>query len=101
MNRWRQVIRITMGFAATGAFLALFARRVDMGSTLGEYRSLPWWASVAGAAMVFVNLFFMSLRWRYLFLGAGYDVPVRQLTRAAAVTTANARWMLGNAAIGL
>jgi uncharacterized protein (TIRG00374 family) len=85
MARWRQLIRVLAGFAATGAFLALFARKVDMGEALGEFRSLPWWATVAGAAMVLVNLVFMSIRWRYLVQGAGYDVALRPLARAAAV----------------
>jgi len=85
MARWRQAARVLAGFAATGAFLALFARKVDMGDALGEFQALPWWATVAGAAMVFVNLGFMSVRWRYLVQGAGYDVALRPLARAAAV----------------
>jgi len=85
MARWRQLIRVLAGFAATGAFLALFAQKVDMGEALGEFRALPWWATVAGAAMVFVNLIFMAVRWRYLVQAAGYDVGLRPLARAAAV----------------
>lgn len=83
--RWRQLVRILAGFAATGAFLALFAQKVDMGQAIGEFQGLPWWATVAGAAAVMVNLLFMSIRWRYLVQGAGYDVPLRPLVRAAAV----------------
>ncbi len=83
--RARQIAHLLVGFAATGAFLALFARRVDIGDALGKVYSLPWWASVAGAAMIFVNLFFMSLRWQYLLRGAGYAVPLRPLVNAAAV----------------
>jgi uncharacterized protein (TIRG00374 family) len=74
-----------VGFAATGAFLGLFAEKVDMGHALDEFHGLPWWATVGGAGMVLVNLVFMSIRWRYLVQGAGYDVPLRPLVRAAAV----------------
>jgi uncharacterized protein (TIRG00374 family) len=81
----RKWIRLALGFAATGAFLALFARKVDMGAAVREFRGLPWWATVAGAAMIFVNLFFMSLRWQYLLRGAGYRVRLRRLVTAAAV----------------
>lgn len=83
--RWRKLVRILAGFAATGAFLGLFAEKVDMGQAIGEFQGLPWWATVAGAAAVLVNLVFMSIRWRYLVQGAGYDVPLRPLLRAAAV----------------
>jgi uncharacterized protein (TIRG00374 family) len=78
-------VRIAAGFAATGAFLGLFAEKVDISDALRRFQSLPWWASVAGAAMVFVNLFFMSLRWQFLLRGAGYSVPLRPLVSAAAV----------------
>jgi uncharacterized protein (TIRG00374 family) len=84
-SRLRRALRIAAGFAATGAFLALFARQVDIGDALARFRALPWWATVAGAAMVFVNLFFMSLRWQFLLRGAGHPVPLRPLVRAAAV----------------
>lgn len=83
--RWRRIARLLAGFAATGAFLALFAQRVDMGKALDQFQALPWWATVAGAAMIFVNLFFMSLRWKYLIRGAGYEVRIRPLVSAAAV----------------
>lgn len=83
--RTRQLVRILAGFAATGAFLGLFAEKVDMGHALDEFQGLPWWATVAGAGAVLVNLVFMSIRWRFLVQGAGYDVPLRPLVRAAAV----------------
>jgi uncharacterized protein (TIRG00374 family) len=81
----RRVARIAVGFAATGAFLALFARRVDIGDALARFRALPWWATVAGAAMIFVDLFFMSLRWQFLLRGAGHSLRLRPLLSAAAV----------------
>jgi uncharacterized protein (TIRG00374 family) len=83
--RLRRMLRIAAGFAATGAFLALFARHVDMGDVVTRFRGLPWWVTVAGAAMVFVNLFFMAVRWQFLLAGAGYELPLRPLVSAAAV----------------
>lgn len=83
--RWRRLVRVLVGFAATGAFLGLFAEKVNMGEAVRRFQGLPWWATVAGAAMVLVNLVFMSIRWRYLVQGAGYDVKLRPLLRAAAV----------------
>jgi uncharacterized protein (TIRG00374 family) len=83
--RARRLVRLLLGFAATGAFLALFARKVDMHDAVTLFQHLPWWATVAGAAMIFVNLGFMSLRWQYLIRGAGYDVRLRPLVSAAAV----------------
>jgi uncharacterized protein (TIRG00374 family) len=83
--RLRRAARIAVGFAATAAFLVLFARQVDVGDALARFRGLPWWATVAGAAMVFVNLFFMSLRWQFLLQGAGHPVRLRPLVSAAAV----------------
>ena len=71
--RVRKLVRVLVGLAATGAFLALFLRQLDVGDAAGKFRSLPWWATVAGAAMIFVNLGFMSLRWQYLLRGAGGD----------------------------
>ena len=83
--RRRKLLRIAVGLAATGAFLGLFAEKVDIGDAIARFSRLPWWATVAGAAMVFVNLFFMSLRWQFLLRGAGYQVPLRPLVSAAAV----------------
>jgi uncharacterized protein (TIRG00374 family) len=56
-----------------------------MGNALAQFQALPWWATVAGAAMIFVNLLFMSLRWQFLLRGAGYALPLRPLVTAAAV----------------
>jgi uncharacterized protein (TIRG00374 family) len=50
-----------------------------------RFQHLPWWATVAGAAMVIVNLFFMALRWQFLLRGAGYSLRLRPLVSAAAV----------------
>jgi uncharacterized protein (TIRG00374 family) len=83
--RLRRSLRVAVGFAATGAFLALFARHVDVHDLADRFASLPWWATVAGAAMVFVNLFFMALRWQFLLQGAGHSLPLRPLVSAAAV----------------
>jgi glycosyltransferase 2 family protein len=83
--RRRKLLRIALGLAATGAFLGLFAVKVDMGDAIDRFARLPWWATVAGAAMVFVNLFFMSLRWQLLLRAAGYPLPLRPLVSAAAV----------------
>lgn len=81
----RRHLRIAVGLAATGAFLGLFAEQVDMSDVIDRFARLPWWATVAGAAMVFVNLFFMSLRWQFLLRGAGYAVRLQPLVSAAAV----------------
>jgi len=78
-------LHLGIGLAATAAFVVLFARQVDIGDAAGRFQRLPWWATVAGASMIFVNLFFMSLRWQYLLRGAGYSVPLRPLVRALAV----------------
>lgn len=83
--RLRKRLRIAVGFAATGAFLGLFATQVDLGDAIHRFASLPWWATVAGAAMVFVNLVFMSIRWRYLLRAGGYDVALWPLVKAASV----------------
>ena len=83
--RLRKRLRIAVGFAATGAFLGLFATQVDLGDAIHRFAALPWWATVAGAAMVFVNLVFMSVRWRFLLRAGGYDVALWPLARAAAV----------------
>src|SRR4051812_27977069 len=56
-----------------------------MGDAVRRFAALPWWATVAGAAMIFVNLFFMSLRWQLLLRAAGYPLPLRLLVSAAAV----------------
>jgi uncharacterized protein (TIRG00374 family) len=83
--RLRTRLRIAVGLAATGAFLGLFVAKVDLEDAAHRFAALPWWATVAGAAMVFVNLVFMSIRWRYLLRAAGYDRPLRPLLSAAAV----------------
>jgi uncharacterized protein (TIRG00374 family) len=77
---WRRYIfRVALGSAATGAFLWLFLREVDLGEAWHEIRALPGWTLLAAVGLILVNVFFMTLRWKYLLSGAGYTIRKRKL----------------------
>jgi uncharacterized protein (TIRG00374 family) len=77
---WRRYIfRFALGSAATGAFLWLFLRQVDLGEAWSEIVALPGWTMLAALGLILVNVFFMTLRWKYLLSGAGYTVRKRKL----------------------
>jgi uncharacterized protein (TIRG00374 family) len=77
---WRRyAFRLLLGSAATGAFLWLFLRQVDLGEAWQEITSLPGWTAAASIGLILVNVFFMTLRWKYLLSGAGYTVRKRKL----------------------
>ena len=81
----RHAPRLVLGSAATGAFLWLFLREVDLGRAWEQMRALPGWALLGASSLALVNLGFMALRWRYLLHGAGYDVPLRSLFSTVSV----------------
>jgi uncharacterized protein (TIRG00374 family) len=77
---WRRyVFRLLLGSAATGAFLWLFLRQVDLGEAWEEITSLPGWTLAASLGLILTNVFFMTLRWKYLLSGAGYTIRKRKL----------------------
>jgi uncharacterized protein (TIRG00374 family) len=83
---WRRyVFRLLIGSAATGAFLWLFLRQVDLGEAWEEITSLPGWTMLASLGLIFLNVFFMTLRWKYLLSGAGYAIRKRKLFSTIAV----------------
>jgi uncharacterized protein (TIRG00374 family) len=83
---WRRtLLRLAIGSAATGAFLWLFLRDVDLGDAWHEIASLPGWTMLASLALIGVNIFFMTLRWKYLLAGAGYTIRKRTLFSTIAV----------------
>lgn len=86
MHRWRRnLAQIAVGSAATGAFLWLFLREVDLGEAWQEIVALPGWTMVAALGLVLANVLVMAVRWRYLLTGAGYRLPVRTLFATVAV----------------
>lgn len=86
MRRWRRnLVRISIGSVATGAFLWLFLREVDLREAWREISSLPGWTMVAALALVIANVLIMSLRWRYLLAGAGCNVGLGKLISTVAV----------------
>jgi uncharacterized protein (TIRG00374 family) len=83
---WRRYLfRVAVGSAATGAFLWLFLREVDLGEAWDEIAGLPFWTVLAALALIFVNVFFMTLRWKYLLSGAGYTIRKRKLFSTVSV----------------
>jgi glycosyltransferase 2 family protein len=77
---WRRYLfRLLLGSAATGAFLWLFLRQVDLGDAWDEISSLPAWTALAALGLILCNVFFMTLRWKYLLAGAGYTIRKRKL----------------------
>jgi uncharacterized protein (TIRG00374 family) len=86
MRRWRRtLIRIGIGTAATGAFLWLFLREVDLGEAWREITSLPGWTMVVALGLVLGNVLVMSVRWGYLLDGAGYRIGLWKLFSTVAV----------------
>ena len=83
---WRRYLfRLLIGSAATGAFLWLFLRQVDLGEAWEEITSLPGWTLLASLGLILVNVFLMTLRWKYLLEGAGYTIRKRKLFSTIAV----------------
>src|SRR5919198_3706565 len=83
---WRRyAFRLLLGSAATGAFLWLFLRQVDLGEAWEEISSLPGWTALAALGLILTNVFFMTLRWKYLLSGAGYAIRKRKLFSTVAV----------------
>jgi uncharacterized protein (TIRG00374 family) len=86
MRRWRRnLVRIGIGTAATGAFLWLFLREVDLGEAWREITSLPGWTMVAALGLVVANVLIMAIRWGYLLEGAGYRIGRWKLFSTVAV----------------
>jgi len=83
---WRRyAFRLLIGSAATGAFLWLFLRQVDLGEAWEEITSIPGWTMVASLGLILANVVFMTLRWNYLLSGAGYTIGKRKLFSTIAV----------------
>jgi uncharacterized protein (TIRG00374 family) len=83
---WRRnLVRISIGSAATAAFLVLFLREVDLGQAWRQIRGLPGWTMLGALGLVLVNIYVMALRWRYLLEGAGYRVRLRSLFSTVSV----------------
>jgi glycosyltransferase 2 family protein len=80
MTQRRQTfLRLFIGAAATGLFLWLFLRVVDLGEAWHEIRSLPGWSVAAALGFVMLNWAIIALRWRYLFAAARYRTKARSL----------------------
>ena len=86
MGKWRRnLARIAVGSAATGAFLWLFLREVDLTEAWNEITALPPWTMLVAVALVVANVIIMSIRWRYLLSGAGYRLGLWKLFSTVAV----------------
>jgi uncharacterized protein (TIRG00374 family) len=86
MRKWRKnLFRVGIGTAATGAFLWLFLREVDLGEAWREITALPGWTMVAALGLVVANVFIMAVRWGYLLEGAGYHIGRWKLFSTVAV----------------
>jgi glycosyltransferase 2 family protein len=86
MRTWRRyLVRILIGSAATGAFLWLFLREVDLREAWREITALPGWAMLASLGLILANVFIMAVRWRYLLAGGGYRIGTRKLFSSVAV----------------
>lgn len=86
MSKWRRnLVRIGIGTAATGAFLWLFLREVDLGEAWSEITALPGWTMVAALGLVVANVLIMAARWGYLLGGAGYHIGLWKLFSTVAV----------------
>jgi uncharacterized protein (TIRG00374 family) len=79
------LFRLALGTAATVAFLWLFLREVDLSEAWKKMSALPGWTLLASLGLIGVNVFFMTLRWKYLLSGAGYSVRKRKLFSTIAV----------------
>ncbi|MGH3113194.1 MAG: lysylphosphatidylglycerol synthase transmembrane domain-containing protein, partial [Gaiellaceae bacterium] len=86
MRAWRRnLVRVLIGSAATGTFLWLFLREVDLSDSWRKITSLPGWTMIAALGLVLANVAIMALRWRYLLAGAGYRIGARKLFSTVAV----------------
>jgi uncharacterized protein (TIRG00374 family) len=86
MGAWRKnLLRIALGSAATGAFLWLFLREVDLSLAWQEITSLPGWTMAAALGLVLANVYIMAVRWKYLLHGAGYTCGTAKLFSSVAV----------------
>jgi uncharacterized protein (TIRG00374 family) len=86
MHKWRRnLVRIGIGTAATGAFLWLFLREVDLSEAWREITALPGWTMVAALGLVVANVLIMAVRWGYLLEGAGYRIGLWKLFSTVAV----------------
>lgn len=86
MRRWRRnLARIAIGTVATGLFLWLFLREVDLGEAWSDITALPGWTMVAALALVLANVVIMAVRWRYLLEGAAYRIGLWKLVSTVAV----------------
>jgi glycosyltransferase 2 family protein len=86
MRAWRRnLVRVLIGSAATGIFLWLFLREVDLSESWRKITSLPGWTMIAALGLVITNVAIMALRWRYLLAGAGYRIGARKLFSTVAV----------------
>jgi uncharacterized protein (TIRG00374 family) len=83
---WRRtLVRLGIGTAATAAFLWLFLREVDLSEAWRQMSDLPAWALLASLGLIGLNVFFMTLRWKYLLAGAGYPIDRWKLFSTIAV----------------
>jgi uncharacterized protein (TIRG00374 family) len=83
---WRRILmRLAIGTAATVAFLWLFLRQVDLSQAWTQMSTLPAWALLASLGLIGLNVFFMTLRWKYLLAGAGYRIDRWKLLSTIAV----------------
>lgn len=86
MPAWRRnLVRIAIGSAATGAFLWLFLREVDLSEAWREITSLPGWTMAAALGLVSANVLIMAVRWGYLLSGAGFHIGLWKLFSTVAV----------------
>jgi glycosyltransferase 2 family protein len=86
MGTWRRTFaRLLVGTAATVAFLWLFLREVDLSEAWKTMSDLPAWTLIASLGLIGANLFFMTLRWKYLLSGAGYQIGNWKLFSTIAV----------------
>ena len=83
---WRRtLLRLLIGTAATVAFLWLFLREVDLSEAWKQMSALPAWALLGSLGLIALNVFFMTLRWKYLLAGAGYRIDRWKLFSTIAV----------------
>jgi glycosyltransferase 2 family protein len=86
MSKWRRnLVRVLIGSAATGAFLWLFLREVDLRVAWREITSLPGWTLVASLGLILANIAIMTRRWGHLLSGAGYKCGTWKLFSTVAV----------------
>lgn len=78
-------MRVLIGSGATGAFLWLFLREVDLREAWREIMALPGWTMAASLGLVLANIGIMTLRWGYLLSGAGFRIGLWKLFSTVAV----------------